>query len=407
MAYIQNNARLFGLDLSGVFEDVKTAWHGMARWQIVSWLRPQPPVRWRRSDGTVTLCQGGRQKPGASAAAMQAARFEALEVPEDLLLRRAVRMPALPPAALQGALALEVQNLSPFPLEDLLWTSAKTGEEGQDGAAQHGSLEVVLTSRARLQAYLAAQGHPGTAEAGLPPEIWIAMGHQPPAVLPGFGEGHRQRHERQGQRINGALLAAVVLLAVALLVTPTVQLRLRALDALAQYEALHKSVAPLVAQRESLVRNETLLQSLPVVVGQSASALQVMELLTKALPDDTFLQSFQILSPEGAGKLPKVVMVGQAANAAALMQQLGRQPGVRDVKAPNAAVKPLGASKESFTIELFVDLAAQTGDAVPASQPAAAASTPAAPAAVPAPVASAAASVPPSSTPRASPGSKP
>lgn len=403
MAYIQNNARLFGLDLSGVFDDLQAAWRGMARWRVVSWLSPQPPVRWLRASGPAMVYVGGRHKPDASAAALQAARFEAVEVPEDLLLRRTVRMPALAPAALQGALSLEVQNLSPFPLDDLLWASAKVDADEQAGAAGRCNLEVALTSRARLQAYLVEKGHAKAADDGaMAAEVWIAMGDKPPAVLSGFGEERRQRYERQWRRINGALLMALVVLAGALLITPTVQLRLRALDALAQYEALQKEVAPLVRQRESLVKNETLLQSLPAAVGQSASALQVMELLTKALPDDTFLQSFQILSPESAGKLPKVVMAGQATNAAALMQQLGRHPGVRDVKAPNAAVKPLGAAKESFTIELFVDLAARSDGAAPAAV--AAASTPAS---APVPLASAAASASPSAPARASSGAKP
>lgn len=401
MAYIQNNARLFGLDLSGVFEDIKTAWRGMARWRIVSWLRPQLPVRWLRSDGSVAIFQGGRPKPAAVA---QTARFEAVEVPEDLLLRRTVWMPVLAPVALQGALALEVQSLSPFPSEDLLWVSAKTEDGAQEGGVARAGFELVLTSRTRLQAYLEAKGYSGATQGGLPVEVWIAMGDKPPAALPGLGDGSRQRYERRWQQINVASLAALAVLAALLLITPTAQLRSRALDALAQYEVLQKEVAPLVRQREALVRNETLLQSLPVVVGPTASALQIMEMLTKALPDDTFLQSFQILSPESAGKLPKVVIVGQAVNAAALMQQLGRQPGVRDVKAPSAAVKPLGATKESFTVELLVDLAARGGDAASALSAAATTSTSAS---VPAPLIPASASLPPPAAESASSRSQP
>lgn len=384
MASIQNDARLFGLDLSDVFDELKVAWREMASWRVFAWLRPQPPVRWLRADGTAVLCRGASQESAPSAAALQAACFDAIEAPEELLLRRTVGMPVLPAVALQGALALEVQNLSPFPLEDLLWVSVAV-QRGADATVEARSFHVVLTSRALLQAHLNAAAPAGNSAV----EVWVSMGDKSPVVLPGFGEPHRLRHERRGQSINFALLGVLGVLTAALLITPTAQLRQRALDALSQYEALQKEVAPLVRQREAFVKNEALLQSLHAAAGQApSSVLQAMEVLTKALPDDTFLQSFQVLSPEGAGKPPKVVLVGQTANAAALMQLLGGQPGVRDVKAPNAAVKPLGATKESFTIELAMDLAAPAGVAEPVRQDAAAPAPPLAGASAPAPAAS-------------------
>ena len=70
-----------------------------------------------------------------------------------------------------------------------------------------------------------------------------------------------------------------------------------------------------------------------------------MGLLTRALPDDSSLLNLQI---QGS----KIRLTGQTTNTADLMQKLSAYPGLRDVKAPSAATRPLGANKESFTIEL-------------------------------------------------------
>ena len=76
--------------------------------------------------------------------------------------------------------------------------------------------------------------------------------------------------------------------------------------------------------------------------------LKVMDLLTQALPDDTSLLGLQV---QGL----KVTMNGQTTNAAALMQHLSAQPGIREVRAPSAATRPLGVSKDSFSLEFTLD----------------------------------------------------
>lgn len=360
MATIQNDARLFGLDLNGVLDDLKVAWRSMYGWRLFAWLKPEPSVRWLRADGQCVVYRGAGKKVLANAGALKAARFDAIEVPEDVLLRHVVQLPALPAAALQGALALEVQNLSPFPGDDLLWVSAEAEPLAEGGGLRVGRrIAVVLAARGLVRAHIEAiqaAGQGAAAPVAVGPEVWVDMGGGKPVTMPGFGEGRRASFQRRWQRINMVLCALGLLLVAGLLVTPTLQLRLRAMDAVRQYTALQEQVAPLVQQREAYVKAQGLLQALPDSAVQSGASLQIMEIITRALPDDTSLQSFLISAPEGSGKLPKVVLVGQTGNTAALMQQLGNQPGFRDVKAPSAAVKPLGAVKESFNIELMVDL---------------------------------------------------
>lgn len=360
MATIQNNARLFGLDLSGLGIELQIAWRRMALWPVLSWLRPEPTVRWRRTDGREMLYRGPRRALIDNSKTERPARFEAVEIPESLLLLERVSLPKLPPDAMQGALNLAVQGFSPFPAADLLWVRLDTPSRGpmKTGGGQANSIPVAITSKPLVQAYLDEISSAALTPAAV--EAWIDVPGGLPTVLPGFGEAARQRDQRVKQRVNVFLAAIVLVLLAAILVTPTLQLRLRALDALAQYARLQSQVASIVQQRESFVRAETLLQGLVEVAGPSVSALQIMDLITKALPDDTSLQSLQINSVDGPGKTPKVLLVGQTGNAAALMQHLGGQPGFRDVRAPSAAVKPLGSVKESFNIELIVDTSAVT-----------------------------------------------
>lgn len=379
MATIQNDARLFGLDLNGVLADIQVAWHSMCGWAVIAWLKPEPAVRWRKADGQQVVYRGVGKKTRTTPEALKAARFEAIELPEDLLLRRVVQLPSLPAAALAGALALEVQNLSPFPIDDLLWvsTEAPPPVDGASAAAPRVAgrcIAIAIASRAQAQAHIAAvqavdatAAVSSSAPAVALPELWVDMGGGKPVIVPGFGEVRRAGFQRRWSRINMLLCIVASLLAFGLLVTPTLQLRLRAIDAVNQYSALQKQVAPLVQQREAYVKAQGLLQALPDAAVQSGAALQIMEIITRALPDDTSLQSFAISAPDGGGKLPKVVLVGQTGNAAALMQQLGNQPGFRDVKAPSAAVKPLGAVKESFNIELLMDLALAMASPAPAA----------------------------------------
>lgn len=396
MATLQNDARLFGLDLSGLGSELQRAWRGMALWPVFAWLRPEPAVLWRRADGREQLYRGPRRPLVTLSRGGRAARFEAVEIPESLLLRHSIQLPQLPADALQGALELAVQGLSPFPAGDLLWARLdKGGSPMATSAARAPGIPVVITSRPLVQSYLSERTVPA-ASGGKPVEAWVDVPGSLPVELPGFGEAQRHRDRHRKQQVNLVSLALALLLLVAMAVTPTLQLRERALDAQARYASLQAEVAPVVRQRESFVRAEGLLKGLADAAGPSASALQIMEMITKALPDDTSLQSLQITNAENAGKLPKVLLTGQAANAAALMQQLGSQPRFRDVRAPSAAVKPLGAIKESFTIELVVDVAA-ANPAAPANG--SAPSVPAAPAAAATAATTAAA---PSATPAAS-----
>lgn len=359
MSFSTADLRLFGLDLSSLGQDFLRAWRGMRRWRVMAWLQPRVQVYVQQTDRTLGVWQsnpsssaftrlrvetaGKRSAPGA---------FHAIEIPEDLLLRRAVALPPLPEEQIAQSVALEVRSTTPFVGSDLVWGYAPSGSKTP--SSHMTSVEVVQASRAQIEAHLRTIA--GANALAQPPEVWASLSDGSAAFhLPGFGENRRLQYMQRARRATGALMLVLVALLVLAALTPTLKLRARAIEAVQSYESLSRQVAPLVREREELVKSSEQTTELKTLLAQRVDPLRVMNLLTKTLADDTVLDRFQV---EGR----TVRISGQTTNAAAIMQQLGALPEIAAVKAPVAATKPLGAAKESFQIE-FTWVAQSAGSA--------------------------------------------
>jgi general secretion pathway protein L len=150
------------------------------------------------------------------------------------------------------------------------------------------------------------------------------------------------------RRVSALLVTVVIALLAAMAATPTLQLYLRARQAQTAMAALQVKAAPVLKQREALVHATDQLANLAEIMGKPVPPLRALQLVTDALPDDSSLLSLQV-------QFLKVSMSGQTADATALMKQLGSTPGLRNVTAPTPATKPLGAPRESFSIEFVLD----------------------------------------------------
>lgn len=313
----------------------------MARWPIFSWLWPKLPVRLLLPEGKLAVSGDLNSPPVYDAAGARSAHFEALVLPESLLLRRPLVLPKLESTELRSALSLEAQSLSPFAADDLTWTY-------EIGPHDNGSeqISLILCSHKLIAREL------GLARPELKtpaPEIWVPRLHGPGFVmLGGFGEARRQRLGAIWRGVGVALALLVFALLASLAMTPTIKLHLLSRQAAQAMESLQRKAGPVIAQREILVRTSDQLATLASLVGRPLPPLQTLKLITDALPDDTSLFNLQV---HGLN----VSITGQTGNAAALMKQLGATPGLRDVKAPTPATKPLGAPRESFTIEFTLD----------------------------------------------------
>ncbi|GAB1390523.1 hypothetical protein MASR1M6_27050 [Rubrivivax sp.] len=146
-------------------------------------------------------------------------------------------------------------------------------------------------------------------------------------MLQGFGESARRRLAVRGRRLGGLLLLGALLLALAVLLTPTLQLRLRALQAQQAYDQAQQRLAPVLAQREALAQAQAQQGALHEQMQARVEPLAVLDLLTQAVPDDSFVQRLQLQGD-------KLTPTGQTPNTAALMNRLSAEPLLRDVRPP-------------------------------------------------------------------------
>ena len=340
MPSISSDTRFLGVDLKALWLELRQSWQQFHQSPVMSWLTPDPPVLLLQADGGQSLWRGDVSSSLGVVAG--GAGFVAIELPEERVLQRNLSMPAAMSATdLAHAAALEARTASPFAAHDLVW--GYRAHAPRRGTCQ---VNVVLASQRQIAQYLTEQA--GRLK-GLPaPEVWVLNPNVRPLVLQGFGETARHAFAARRRHLGYGLLALALALVLAMAATPTVQLRSRALQAVAAYEALAARTAPVVRQRELLLQSAEHLNGLAELLADRMEPLRVLEKLTEVLPDDTALQSFRL---QGT----KVTLGGLTSNTASLLQLLGEQSGLREVRSPSAATRMGASGKENFSIELTLD----------------------------------------------------
>jgi len=340
--------------------DLKEAWAGS--W--LPWLKGRTaslrarlsapdPVLLLRPDGSQSVCVGGvvSGKPAAT----KKPRFVAVEIPDELLLRRSLVLPKMSAADTEEALLLDVRSNSPFAAEDLAW-----GCTLHDVRGGQRRTDIAIASRRHIADFIQAKW-PDLAR-GEQPEVWAVAGFPAPVVIGGYGEQRRLLHAQSRQRWDLVMLFAACALAALAAMTPTAQLRLRSLEAAEAFQALVGRAAPLVRKRDELVQLNERLRSLDTAVADRIDPAQVLEYLTQVLPDDTHLYALEIRNG-------KITASGHTVDASALLQKLSSDPKLREVRSPTAVTRVPGAAKEAFTVEFTMDMkqAAVAGSPVAAA----------------------------------------
>ena len=308
-------------------------WRDALKWPILSWLSPNEPVKLLKPDGSdrVLRLRGSVWRGGKG----RFAGITAVELPEDMVLTRALALPALADEDLRRVIANEVAKLSPFP-------GANTAYGFRCEVLDAGRLRVVCAIAAidQIQAYLKARLAASWKHL---PEIW-APGESG-LVLEGFGEARRTRRQRAYRRLYIGLLVLGASLGLAILATPVMQLRLRAIEAVHAYEKLTQASAPQVRLREDFQHAAGKLEEAVRLLDMPIEPLGLIEDLSKLLSDEEWVSELRI-----RGNV--VQITGEAVNASKLLHTLGEQPAYKEVKALGTSVK-IG-NKETFSFEFKV-----------------------------------------------------
>ena len=343
---ISNHTRLFGMDLGQWPLQWRAAGATLFGLPLLRSLTPPVRVELLRVDGGRSQWDiaHGRAEPAAPGTA---AALPAVELARDTVLDRQFTLPRLTPADLARAVQLEVDSATPFDPAQTVFGYAAT-----PGADDTLRIDLALASRAHVERRLQSAATAGTG-AALAPEVWVLppgplSADFRPIVIQGFGGGERQRVAARGRNLRLALLALALFLMLVIAFTPTLQLRLRALQAQSAFNALQTQVAPQVALRESMTQQSERLKSVGDIAAHQMAWLPVLNMLTRAVPDGAWLTSIRV---EGS----KVVIHGNGDDAAALVQRLASQSGVREVRLLSPATRGGAALKEVFNIEMNLD----------------------------------------------------
>lgn len=347
MAENMENDRFLGLRWRSVWAAVAKPWQQAPGWFWVRALTPSVPVTLVGADGGKVLWVASLHGDITGPQSQGRADHAAVELPQALVLHRCVTLPQLEESELQRAIELEAIASNPFPAGDLCW--GHRAIHRVQGAVTQVEVELVLASRRQVEEYLAGRGAL-LPDARCVPEVWAGSEATPGQylVLQGFGEQARRAHHRLGRTLNLMIVGFIVVLVVLIAITPTLQLRARAIEAVKAYDDLHTRSRNAVASREALVRSSERVQQIENLLHETLDPAQALNLLTRALRDDTSLTAVYF-------KGRKVTLEGQTTNAAELMQLLGKQPGFEDVVAPVPATRGFGSNKDNFKIEFLLD----------------------------------------------------
>jgi general secretion pathway protein L len=338
-----SDAKLFGLDLRGLSAELSDALRKLTQ---LPWLhRVLPSSRVQVLEGgsapVAARAQGDSiEWAGDDGEALDKASHTAVLLDSEQVLQRVLMLPPMAPAALRSAIELDVQTMSPFASQDTVWSYAQSpADKGRQ------RIDVVITSRQQVDQALRLQSARLAADAV--PEVW-APSERAPVVLPGFGEGARLRSEARRRNAILTGLGLILVLGGVLAVTPTLQLRMRALDASQQFAAQTRASAAVMSQRETLVEGGQDLGRLQERLQQQINHVQVLAVLTEALPDDAAVQR---VSFRGT----KLTVQGLTNNASNMVALLAKTPGFQDVRLPTAVTRVPGSGKESFVLEASIN----------------------------------------------------
>ncbi|MCG6941197.1 MAG: PilN domain-containing protein [Thiohalocapsa sp.] len=354
MAALSRPARLAGLRLPVTGADLLRPWRdGLLRCmpqRLRRWLalrNPRLVVQPHGDDAQLLLQVGDEREPiggldlrtGGSLVSLLAHppkrgwRETWLELPAERVLLRHAALPAQVEDNLRQVLAFEMDRLTPFTSSDVYFDARVVGR-----VARGSKLDVELAV-ARRDA--AADWLDRLREGRSPASRLVWPGAWPGANL--LPREERAKRPRFGSLLTQALLALVITLLVAALVTPLWQKR-RALELLdAELRRVRGAATAVEDVREALERAR--LGSVEVLNRKRdhPRMIDLLRELTDILPDGTWVQTLNFRDGE-------VDIRGESDQATALIGMLENGPGISAVSFRSPVMQVASTGQERFHI---------------------------------------------------------
>lgn len=258
-------------------------------------------------------------------------------------LRRTIRLPLATEENLAQVLAFEMDRLTPFKAGEVYFDYRVTG---RDPAAGKLELELALARREGVDERLAKLREMGAAVQGIVLRDELARtGVQPLDLLPRDQRGPRAG--RGDRLLHLGLAAAVAVLLAVALVLPALQKRARVVELL-----------PVVAKaKQEAEATDRLARELERLVGDhnfllgrrhaQPTAGAVIEDLSRLLPDDTWVQQFDLRTQ---GKVREVQIAGETSSSSKLIEVLEASQILRNAAPRGAVTRGSQPGTERFLI---------------------------------------------------------
>lgn len=257
-----------------------------------------------------------------------------LQAPPGALLEREVVLPLAAEREAGRVLGYEMDRLTPFAAGDVFWAWAV---DRRDRAQERLHLRLSLVPKVAVAAAVEALDRAGAAptllEAGAPDGAVRLLPIRPTAARAG-------RWQRPAAALAGAVCAA---LAVAAGVVPFVRQSVQAGEVEAEIALLRPQVDRAEALRRRIADARAGGDALAAQRARVGDALEMLAVLTEALPDDTYLTDLAL-----RGRV--ATMSGQSDAAARLIAVLSSTPAIRDPAFTAPVTRNQVGTGEGFSI---------------------------------------------------------
>ena len=259
--------------------------------------------------------------------------------------RRIVELPVAVSGRLQQVLSFELDRLTPLRASDLYYDFRVLD---RNAAAGNCRVEVVAVPRARVAPWLADAQQRNVEVTRLllsPTDVDSSLNLLAATQVVAAPSRYRW--------LNTALLALCALLAIALVAFPLWQMRQQVID-LQPVEASAKAEAQAASILQTQLEKQIGEYNLPLARKHGAPlVVQVIDDLTKRLPDDTWAQSFEIKSTpnpkDQKDKVREVIVQGETGSGGKILQMFQESPLLKD-PVFKATMTRVAANAERFHI---------------------------------------------------------